>query len=189
MSKEALAVIVTIGLAVAGYLATYLNSRLLARRREALDLVNDQINEFYGPLFIVSKVGSIEYRALVHKMGRSSDGELERPLSPAEFKEWRIWMTEVFMPMNEWCENLLLEHAYLLRERELPEPIVAFFIHIAGYKAVLKKWAEGDMSEQFSIIDFPSDLQEYAATAYRELKNEQLRLIGLTKGRLTSHSN
>lgn len=187
MSKEALAIVVTIGLAFAGYAATYLNARTLARRREALDLVNDQINEFYGPLFIVSTVGSIEYRALIQKMGRESDGDLERPLSPDEFREWRIWMTEVFMPMNEWCEKLLLEHAYLVRERELPECIIRFFTHVAGYKAVLKKWADGDISEQFSIIDFPSDLREYAAEAYRALKDEQLRLVGLAKGRLTSH--
>ena len=181
MSKENIAVVVTVVLAFAGYIATYFNGRQLARRREALDLINAQISEFYGPLFIVATVGRIEYLALIEKMGRSPEGKLARPLSSSEFAEWRFWMTQVFMPMNEWCEKLLLEHAYLLRERELPDAIIRFFTHVAAYKPVLKKWQNGDYSEQFSIIDFPSDIEQYAAAAYRELKAEQLRLIGLTK--------
>jgi len=179
MKTETIAVV---ALAFVGYVVTFFSNRKLARRREALDLVNAQISEFYGPLFIVATVGRIEYLALVQKMGRNVEGVLERPLAPDEFREWRIWMTEVFMPMNEWCEKLLLEHAYLLRDEELPGCIIRFFTHVAAYKTVLKKWAEGDLSEQFSIIDFPSDLEDYAGSAYRALKAEQLRLIGLTKG-------
>jgi len=114
-------------------------------------------------------------------MGRQSEGKLERPLAPEEFREWRLWMTEVFMPMNQWCETLILEHACLLREEQLPECIISFFTHVAGYKPVLKKWAEGDLTEQFSIINFPTELEAYAGAAYRELKIEQLRLLGLNK--------
>jgi len=181
MNTQQIAIVVTVALAVASYAITYRNSLLLARRREALELVNAQINEFYGPLYIIATVGRIEYLALITKMGRAPEGKLKRPLTPEEFREWRIWMTWVFMPMNEWCEKLLLEHAYLLREEILPDCIVRFFTHVAAYKPVLKKWADGDLSEQFSIIDFPSDLEEYAREAYDALKVEQLRLIGLTK--------
>ena len=39
----------------------------------------------------------------------------------------------------------------------------------------------GDFSEQFSIIDFPEELLEYATRVYRSLKDEQLRLIGKLK--------
>jgi hypothetical protein len=181
ISIPVIAIMVTVALAFIGYFVTFFSNRLLAKRREALDLIDAQISQFYGPLFIIATVGRIEYLALINKVGRTSEGELERPLAPAEFQEWRIWMTEVFMPMNEWCEKLLLGHAYLLREERLPDCIIDFFTHVAGYKPVLKKWADGDFSEQFSIIDFPTGLQDYAAKAYRELKAEQLRLIGLTK--------
>ena len=169
MSTQAVAIVVTVVLAFIGYIATHRNNLSLARRREALELINAQINEFYGPLYIVATVGRIEYLALISKMGREPEGELERPLAQDEFREWRIWMTQVFMPMNEWCEKLLLEHAYLLREEKLPDCIIRFFTHVAGYKPVLKKWADGDLSEQFSIIDFPTDLEEYAKAAYKQL--------------------
>ena len=50
--------------------------------------------------------------------------------------------------------------------------------HIAAWKAVLKKWEAGEYSEQFSVVPYPPEVAEYAALAYRELKAEQLQLIG-----------
>jgi hypothetical protein len=43
------AAILTIVLAFIGYLATFLSARMLARRKDELDLVNKRLNEFYGP--------------------------------------------------------------------------------------------------------------------------------------------
>ena len=43
-------VILTILLAFAGYLVTFLSARMLAQRRDKLRLVNKRLNEFYGPL-------------------------------------------------------------------------------------------------------------------------------------------
>ncbi len=180
MSTQTVTIVVTVSLAFIGYIITHQNNLSLARRREKLELIDAQLNQFYGPLYIIATVGRIEYWALIRKMGRLPEGELEKPLAPQEFIEWRLWMTEVFMPMNIWCEKLLLEHAYLLREAKLPDCIIRFFTHVAAYKPVLKKWSDNDFTEQFSIIDFPTDLEEYAEASYRALKAEQLRLIGLT---------
>jgi len=48
------AAILTIILAFVGYLMTFLSTRLLARRRDKLRLVNKRLNELYGPLYVAS---------------------------------------------------------------------------------------------------------------------------------------
>lgn len=44
----------TIILAFAGYLVTFMSTRMLARRQDKLRLVNMRLNEFYGPLYVAS---------------------------------------------------------------------------------------------------------------------------------------
>jgi phage gp29-like protein len=93
-------------------------------------------------------------------------------------REWRLWVAEVLMPMNLSQEKIILNSAHLIREQEVPECLLNFVAHIAAWKAVLKKWEVGDFSEQFSLVAYPTEVADYAASAYRELKAEQLRLIG-----------
>jgi len=93
-------------------------------------------------------------------------------------QQWRIWVENVFMPLNLQVEKIILENAYLIRERAVPECLLKFVTHVSAYKAVLKSWEKGDLSEWTSTIPFPKELQTYAADSYAELKQEQLRLIG-----------
>ena len=185
--------IVTIILALAGYLVTYLNNLGLARRNEQLELVNKRINEFYGPLLIATQAGETAYTTLVKKLGRQSilSGkapptgnellETPLPLSESEMKKWRIWFREVFAPLNEYREKLVLANAYLIREEAIPPCLLQFMAHASACKTILKKWDENDFSENRPTIDFPQDLSSYVATSYADLKSEQLRLIGKKK--------
>lgn len=183
MQRPTLALVITVALALIGYIATYVNNLILTRRKERLDLINKAINDFYGPLYVIAHVGQTAYAAFVAKIGKGDDANLEKPLTENQFAEWRLWVINVFMPMNERCETLLLDNAYLIRERDIPECILRFVTHISAYKAVIKKWESGDYSEQFSIVDFPDELLSYATNTYRSLKDEQLRLIGKLKYR------
>jgi hypothetical protein len=96
----------------------------------------------------------------------------------SSLKEWQIWVENVFMPMNEFCEKVILENAYLIREKDMPECLLYFVTHVSSYKAILPKWNARDFSEYTPLIAFPSGLTEYAEQSYRELKKEQLRMIG-----------
>ena len=183
MQLPTIALIVTVALAFIGYFASYINNLVLARRKERLDFINKAINDFYGPLYVITHVGQTAYMAFVAKIGKQNDPNLEKPLTEKEFAEWRLWVVNVFMPMNERYENLLLENAYLIQEKDMPECVLRFITHVSAYKPVIKKWESGDYSEQFSIIDFPEELLGYATRAYRSLKDEQLRLIGKLKRR------
>ncbi|MGR8930421.1 MAG: hypothetical protein ACU836_07250 [Gammaproteobacteria bacterium] len=82
------------------------------------------------------------------------------------------------MPLNRVQEELILGNAHLIREPEMPEALLRFVSHVAAYKAVLAKWEELDFSEHLSIIDYPSEVIQYATESYTQLKHEQLALIG-----------
>ena|ERR1041384_8377947 len=183
MSLQTVALVTTIALAFIGYFASYVNNLILARRKERLDFLNKALHDFYGPLYVITHVGQTAYAAFVVKVGKQNDPNLEKPLTEKEFAEWRLWVVNVFMPMNQRYENLLLANAYLIQEKEMPECVLRFITHASAYKPIVKKWESGDYSEQFSIIDFPEDLLEYTTRTYRSLKDEQLRLIGKLKRR------
>jgi hypothetical protein len=167
------AAILTVLLAFVGYLATFLSARMLARRKDELDLVNKRLNEFYGPLYVASQAGNIAYRSLLKKQGKTQS----EPITDEQMKDWVLWMTTIFMPLNDTREKIIIEKAYLIVEEEMPRCLLDFVTHVVGYKAVLSKWAEGDYAERRSTIGWPPEFDVYVERSYHALKTEQTRLI------------
>jgi hypothetical protein len=167
------AAILTILLAFAGYLMTFLSARMLARRRDKLKLVNKRLNEFYGPLYVASEAGNIAYRALLNRQGK----EKSDPILDSEMKEWMLWMTTIFMPLNDIREKIIIEKAYLVVEERMPQCLLDFVTHVVGYKAVLAKWAEGNYVERRSSIGWPPQFDVYVRHSYAALKAEQTHLM------------
>jgi hypothetical protein len=166
-------VVLTLALAFAGYLVTFVISRMLARRRDKLELVNRRLNEFYGPLYVASQAGHIAYRSLLKKQGKTQS----EPILDAEMKEWMLWMTTIFMPLNDIREKIIIEKAYLIVEEEMPQCLLDFVTHVVGYKAVLSKWTEGDYAERRSTIGWPPEFDIYVTRSYNALKSEQTKLL------------
>jgi hypothetical protein len=165
--------ILTIVLAFAGYLVTFLSTRMLARRQDKLRLVNKRLNEFYGPLYVASQAGDIAYRSLLKKQGKAQS----EPILDSEMKDWVLWMTTIFMPLNDVREKIIIEKAHLIVEEQMPQCLLDFVTHVVGYKAVLSKWAEGDYSERRSTIGWPPEFDIYVARSYAALKAEQTSLL------------
>jgi hypothetical protein len=163
----------TILLAFIGYLATFASAHMLERRRDRLRLVNERLNEFYGPLYVASKAGDIAYRSLLKKLNKTQS----YPIRDEELKEWLLWMTTIFMPLNDIREKIIIEKAYLIVEEHMPECLLDFVTHVVGYKAVLAKWNEGDFSERRSTIGWPPEFDVYVKQSYAALKAEQTRLV------------
>ena len=167
------AAVLTICIAFAGYLITIVGARMLARHRDKLRLVNKRLNEFYGPLYVASEAGNIAYRSLLTKQGK----EKSEPILDAEMKEWMLWMTTIFMPLNDIREKIIIEKAYLIIEEQMPQCLLDFVTHVVGYKAVLAKWTEGDYTERRSIIGWPPEFDAYVKRSYAGLKAEQTALL------------
>jgi hypothetical protein len=176
------AAMLTIVLAFAGYLVTFMSTRMLARRQDKLRLVNMRLNEFYGPLYVASQAGNIAYRSLLKKQGKTQS----EPIRDQDMKEWMLWMRTIFMPLNDVREKVIIEKAHLIVEEQMPQCLLDFVTHVVGYKAVLSKWAEGDYSERRSTIGWPPEFDVYVRQSYQALKNEQTRLLHNALWRLWS---
>lgn len=167
------AAILTVVVAFTGYAITFMSAHMLARRRDKLKLVNKRLNEFYGPLYVASEAGNIAYRSLLNRLGKTQS----YPILDSELKEWSLWMTTIFMPLNDVREKIIIEKAYLIIEERMPQCLLDFVTHVVGYKAVLSKWAEGDYSERRSTIGWPPEFDVYVRASYARLKAEQTRLM------------
>ncbi|MFC9748962.1 hypothetical protein [Streptomyces niveus] len=60
-----IATAITVGLALLGYVATYLNSLRLSQRQERLSRLNRQLSDLYGPLFALTESNSRTYSAFM----------------------------------------------------------------------------------------------------------------------------
>lgn len=167
------AAVLTVILAFAGYLVTYLSTRMMTRRADMLRLVDRRINEFYGPLYVATVAGNTAYRALLQKQGKTQC----HPIRDEEMKEWVLWMTTIFMPLNDIREKIIIEKAHLIVEEQMPKCLLDFVTHVVGYKALLTRWAEGDYSERRSSLGWPPEFDLYVERSYQELKAEQARLL------------
>ena len=174
------AAILTVILALSGYLMTTLSAHMLARRRDKLRLVNKRINEFYGPLYVASEAGNIAYRSLLKRQGKV----VSEPILDTELKEWTLWMNTIFMPLNDIRERVIIEKAHLIIEEQMPQCLLDFVTHVVGYKAVMARWAEGDFSERRSSIGWPPEFDLYVKQSYAALKAEQAHLMNSTTWRI-----
>jgi hypothetical protein len=93
-----------------------------------------------------------------------------------------LWMTTIFMPLNDVREKIIIEKAYLIVEEQMPQCLLDFVTHVVGYKAVLAKWAEGDYSERRSTIGWPPEFDIYVERSYAALKAEQTKLAEFRLG-------
>jgi hypothetical protein len=163
----------TVVLAFAGYLVTFATSRVMARHADQLRLINQRLNEFYGPLYVATVAGNIAYRTLLAKQGKTQC----HPIRDEDLKEWTLWMTTIFMPLNDIREKIIIENAHLIVEEEMPQCLLDFVTHVVGYKALLTRWAEGDYSERRSTIGWPPEFDIYVEKSYKALKAKQGALL------------
>ncbi|MEP7380936.1 MAG: hypothetical protein ABI910_04575 [Gemmatimonadota bacterium] len=133
--KTGLTLSVSALLAVVGYLATYLNNLRLAQRKDRLDRVDRQLRELYGPLLALVSASTKTWQAFV---GAHLETELFRGSLPVALEHagnaalWRHWMTTVFTPLNEAMATLVLSHADLLEDSEMPECLLTLAAHVQG---------------------------------------------------------
>lgn len=179
MSLEIVSIIVTISLAFLGYMVTYWNNLENSKRQARLNLIDKRMSEFYGPLFISTQASRKAFKAMIQQLGPKSEEMLKSGKGEQELlRKWRIWLENVFMPINREIEKLIVNKAYLIQEEEMPTCMLDFITHVSAYKAGLSAWKEGEPLDIDSIIDYPKELDIYASKSYKNLKIEQLSLIG-----------
>jgi hypothetical protein len=174
-----IALSVTVILAGAGYLAKYLNDLVLARRRDRLDRLNRQLSELYGPLLAVATAGRSCWRAFRarYRPGGGAFWGSDPPPTAEEAAAYRLWMTEVFMPLNERMAEIVITKADLLDGVEMPRCLTQLCAHVAGHRSIAKRWDAGDLSEHSFGLNFPQEVYQYLEDTFSHLKAEQTRLL------------
>jgi hypothetical protein len=92
--------LVTIALAIVGYVVKYMNDLAIVRRKDQLERVNRQLSDLYGPLYALTKVGTKTWLMFYENYAPNSDvffsGDLEPSLEQEE--SFRIWITTRMLP-------------------------------------------------------------------------------------------
>lgn len=129
--------IVTVALALVGYLATYLNGVRLAQRQARLARVNLQLSDFYGPLFALMEANSRTYDTFSGRHARP-DGrdpfDHDIPPTERELAKWRTWAGTVFIPNIQAMRDVVVTKADLLIEQEMPPALLQLCAHVSGYE-------------------------------------------------------
>src|SRR3954447_9762693 len=142
--------------AVFGAIAAYANGLRLARRKDRLDRVNRQLGEFYGPLFSLSAAANrswTEFRR-EHRPG-GAYWDQARPPTEDEAVVWRTWITTVFMPLNRRMRDVVVGHADLIVEDDIPQCLLDLCAHVSAYEAILAQWERDDFHENKPPLPFP----------------------------------
>lgn len=160
---------------IVAVLAFVLNQRAqLARERRQAQLarVNLQLRELYGPLNALVDVNERLWTALRESHlppqadRRSGDGE----------EDWRLWRDNALIPANRKMRDLIIEHADLLVESEVPQPLKEFCAHVSSQEIIMAGEREGARAD--ILIRHPGTTYvSYVANTYLDLKREQRQLL------------
>jgi hypothetical protein len=119
---QALTITLPIVAGVIGYFIVYWNSWRLERQKAALKYVSDQLQFLYGPLFALNMAGGRAVTALSNRYGQSQYFfEPGRCYTESELREYRLWMTEVFMPINLHIEKTITGNGHLIEGSRMPD--------------------------------------------------------------------
>jgi hypothetical protein len=166
--------------AVLGSVFKYFYDLRIARRKDRLDRVNLQLRLLYGPLYATDLAAREAWLAFRRKCRPNVDSfwHDSPPPTSQEAAEWRVWTTDVFMPLNERMERTIVENADLLPGSTIPVALLTMCAHVAAYKAIRKKWSAGNFSEHNSPIQYPwQEFRAHVTSTFQELKEEQAVLL------------
>lgn len=184
--KTALTLLVTVAIAVGGY--AY--SLALARRKDELDRINRQLSDLYGPLFALSETGAYvwsSFRSTYRPYQGSYWNVKYGEVTETDAKAFRLWMEQVFMPLNRRMRDTVIANADLLEGDDMPQCLLDLCAHVSAYEALHADWSRKDYSRHKPSVNFPADsLRKYAGAEFCRLKAEQSRLLAAR--RLSSRS-
>lgn len=167
----------TVIVAFLGYIVKYVNDLAIARRRDRLDRVNAQLRLLYGPLFALTHATNIAWADFrkQYRPGEPYFGKSPKP-TELELEAWRLWMTNVFMPLNRRMMEAIVVNADLL-DGDMPPEFQALVAHVAAYEVTLARWEKKDFSEHLSTSAFPEAFERRVEDDYHRLRSAQHSLL------------
>jgi hypothetical protein len=171
--------IITVLLAILGYLVKYFNDIRITKRKDKLERINRQLKEFYGPLLSLTASSNsswIEFRKKYRTQVRSYFDQSD-PTNEKDLELWRTWICTVFQPINKDIYGLILKNGDLIIENSFPKSLSDLCAHFESYKPIISQWENKNYSEHLSLLNYPISILDYAEKSYNSLKLEQNKLI------------
>jgi hypothetical protein len=175
--------------AILAAVSAYAFNVRLEKRKADLAFVSDQLEHLYGPLNSICHAQNQAWEKFI--AGCKPGGVFFDPANPpsqGQVVEWRHWMSEVFMPLNLLCEDIIMRNAHLIADQEMPQSFLDLLAHVETYKAVIKKWPSNPVSfpvaisqlikENTASENYPTDLKKNVEEKFKELQSRQAKLIG-----------
>lgn len=152
-----------------------------------LERVTAQVEKLYGPLRALVRAGDVAWLDFRRHVRPKQQGFFDSPPppTPEELDAWILWMTEVFVPLHEKMEAIILEHVHLVEGSAFPDEFDSLLAHISGYKPALAKWKEKgqrDLSADgyagyLSTRVYPLGLRAYVDRSYETLASRREELL------------
>ncbi|WGM37625.1 hypothetical protein [Caulobacter sp. NIBR1757] len=166
---------VTVAVAFVG---THLNNVRIETRKARIKFLSDQLEYLYGPLFSLNGASGAAWAAF---RSRCRPGvpffNPSDPPTKDEIIQWRLWMTEVFMPINLQMERAIVENSHLIDGATMPASFQQFLAHVEVYKVIIKRWETEDFAEHTAYNNFPRTFEHDVTVAFTSLKERQAELI------------
>ena len=163
----------------------YVFSVLQERRRTELQTVENQIRLLYGPLYALTQSNQAAWASFrsTYRPGTVAYWEGDAP-SADQVKAWRLWMSQVFQPMNMKMRDAIIDNTQLIVGEEMPSAFQDLIAHTESYRAVLSSWRPEDrcahqgcdyLTERANTapLDYPVSLAACVAKDYARLRELQ----------------
>jgi hypothetical protein len=173
---------IPVALAIAGYFYTYYYGKRQEQRKNRLERINRQLDDFYGPLLAIVQSNQQAWENFLAKHGDNPNFyKKEENPTPEEVAEFHTWMSTVFMPNNDELHDIIINNTSLLVEDNIPKVLLDLFAHIMEFRINFSERENEHAEVAESRSKYPGkELLAYCEKCFRKLKTEQIRLI---KGR------
>src|SRR5678809_1497931 len=101
-------------LAVIGAAVKFYYDAWSSRRANRLQRVNRQLELLYGPMLALthaSREAWYAFRSIYRPDSKSYWLDPAGAPTPEEATAWRVWMKDVFMPLDDKLRNAIVEHS------------------------------------------------------------------------------
>lgn len=177
-------VIVGALIAVGGWLVAHFSKLHFEKRSAKLARINEQLENLYGPLMATLTASHETWVSFTGKHWPSHGmkgyfGKEQDQLSEAELRRWRTWIVNVFHPLNERVESIIIDNIHLIEGDDIPEAFTKALSHVSAYRAVIAQWEAEDYSEHVSVNNWPTkELMDSVSPVFNELTIKQSKLLG-----------
>jgi hypothetical protein len=186
MSAIVVGVLIAVIPAVLGYAVSFANNV----KASQLALVNRQLEKLYGPLYAVTQANDATWTqfSLTHWPNhRRYYFDPAAPPTIEQVKTWRIWIRNVFQPMNLQMEHAIVGNSQLGLGNDMPRVFQKLIAQTEAYKAIIATWKDSDdtrpdfaspNANTVAGLNYPTGIIGCVSDSFKALKDRQEFLQG-----------